>query len=87
MYLERERPQETFAQSGDLQIPKRWGVRPKMAEKVDWALTLMTLQATGNRQLKIRVWTIYRITGSRHCMQVWTEPRNLGSEGQPSELY
>ena len=69
MSLQREKPQETFAQLGDLHMSTKRGVCPKTAEKADRALTLMTLQATGYRLLKLKVWTIYWITGRRLGME------------------
>ena len=63
------------------------GVCPKTAEKADRALTLMTLQATGYRLLKIKVRTIYSITGSRHWMQFRSSQGILALKDNPQKLY
>lgn len=87
MSLQREKPQETFAQLGDLHMSTKRGVCPKTAEKADRALTLMTLQATGYRLLKIKVWTIYWITGSRHWMQFRSRQGILALKDNTQKLY
>lgn len=87
MSLQREKPQETFAQLGDLHMSTKRGVCPKMTENADRALTLMTLQATGYRLLKIQVWTIYWISGRRHLMQFRSSQGILALKDNPQKLY
>ena len=87
MSLQREKPQETFAQLGDIHMSTNRGVCPNTDEKGDRALTLMTLQATGYRLLKIKVWTIYWITGSRHWMQFRSSQGILALKDNPQKLY